>query len=279
MLLEKQTRDFWRIIHMNCSKHPLSTESTKHPPSTLSVSLSFIYWERHLLGMAQSQATTYVQLLSVSCNESQYRWLASQLCLLLTCSVRSSEPRPKNNGILFPHWEVIPRSPELWLFIDFLSLRFFPAFKFCFSWLLLLQHLNCCYHLAEPGGYWRDAVTEQQNIASRCFSGKQRQVLQTLHSWTALPNNCNVLRLTMSNTQTHTVITQTSFAKQNKLKAPFKKIIFSPTLAPAQRRLTRCISAGTSGIIGKQPKQVLWYQTSWKRERKVDVYFSKKLKT
>lgn len=100
-------------------------------------------------------------------------------------------------------------------------------------------------------------MTEQQNIASRCFSGKQRQVLQTLHSWTALPNNCNVLRLTMSNTQTHTVITQTSFAKQNKLKAPFKKIIFSPTPAPAQRRLTRCISAGTSGIIGKQPKQVL----------------------
>lgn len=265
---------------MNCSKHPLSTESTKHLPSTLSVSLSFVYWERYLLGMGQSQATTCMQLPSVSYNEPQYRWLASQLCLLFTSSIRSSELRPQNNGVLFPPWEVIPKTPELWLFIDFFSLLSLPTFKFCFSLLLLLQHLNCySHHLAEPGEFWRDVVINQQSVASRYFPGKQRQALQALHSWTALPSNCNVPRLTMSNAQTHTVITQTLFAKQNKLKAHFLNFFFSPTLAPAQRRLTRCISVGTSAIIGKQPKQVLWYQTSWKRESEVDVHVSKELET
>lgn len=64
-------------------------------------------------------------------------------------------------------------------------------------------------------------MTNRQNVASKCFSGKERQALQALHSWTELPNNCNVLRGTMRNAKTHTVITQTSFAKQNKLKALF----------------------------------------------------------
>lgn len=197
---EKQTRHFWSIILMNCSKHPLSTESTKHLPSTLSVNLRGFYWERYLLGMAQSQATTYMPLSCVSHNESQCRWLAPQLYLLLPSSTRSSEPRPQNNGISLPPGEVIPKTPEPWLFINFFSLLFFPAFKFCFSSVLLLQPLHCySRHLAEPGGYWRDVVTSQQSVASKCFSGKPRWVLQALHSWTALPNTCNALRLTMRN--------------------------------------------------------------------------------
>lgn len=158
--------------------------------------------------------------MSATMDPSTGDWLPNpQFCLLLA---RSSEPRPQNNGIPPPPWEVIPKTPELWKFINFFSLLFFPAFKFCFSLLLLLQHLHCySHHLAEPGGYWRDVVTSQQSVASRCFSGKQRQALQALHSWTAPPNTCNVLRLAMRNAQTRIVITQTSFAKPNKLKAPF----------------------------------------------------------
>lgn len=43
---------------MNCSKHPPSTEPIKHLPSTLSRGLSFIYWERKLLELAELQVPT-----------------------------------------------------------------------------------------------------------------------------------------------------------------------------------------------------------------------------
>lgn len=92
-----------------------------------------------------------------------------------------------------------------------LSLLFIPTFKFCFALLLKLQLLDCYFRLWLKMG--NTGRIQWQRLAQCCFKLFFR-AFQAFNSWTALTNSFNILILTMRNTQTHSVITQTSLPRK-----------------------------------------------------------------
>lgn len=95
-----QTRYFWSIIHKNSSKHPLSTDLTKHLPSLVCQVLftgEEIYWE----WLSPRYLPTCSYLVLAKMNPSTGDWLPNPLNVASCSHLVSGVLNPDHKTMAF----------------------------------------------------------------------------------------------------------------------------------------------------------------------------------